>query len=136
MQQRLFKHVSIVVMAFKCHAGLDTSITITPGTPPYTSLHKQRTSLSFVIQGQCRVIPGEQSRAGESATAPSPPQGQRSQRRARRPTCTFPSPASLPPSPGKGFGEGRSTQSQTPVIWHEITQMGQTEPAEPTGSWE
>lgn len=26
--------------------------------------------------------------------------------------------------------------SQTPVIWQKITQMGQTEPAEPTGSWE
>lgn len=35
-----------------------------------------------------------------------------------------------------GFGEGRITRSQTPVIWQKITQMGQTEPAEPTGSWE
>ena len=73
---------------------------------------------------------------GEPGWAPQSPLGPGTQCRARCPACTFLSPASLPLSPGKRFGEGRITQSQTPVIWQKITQMGQTEPAEPTGSWE
>lgn len=59
MPQRYFNHISIVVMAFKCHTGLDTYVTTTPGARHYTSLHKQRAPLSFVIQEQSIVISGE-----------------------------------------------------------------------------
>lgn len=70
MPQRHFNHISIVVMAFKCHTGLDTCITITPGAHPYTSLQKHRVLLVFVIGEQCIVIPGEQRRAGMSTREP------------------------------------------------------------------
>lgn len=68
MPQRDFNHISIVVMTFKCHTGLDTCITITPGEHFYTSLCKQRAPLSFVIQQQSIVISGEQRRTGMSTT--------------------------------------------------------------------
>lgn len=122
-------------MAFKCHAGLDTCVIITPGAHPYTSLHKHGASLCFV---KSNVQWSQESRK-EPVWAPKSPRGQSSQCRAaqcRAPTCTFLSLASLPFSPGKWFGEGWIMRSQTPVIWQKITQMGQTEPAEPTGSWE
>lgn len=134
MPQRHFNHTSIVFMAFKCHTGLDTCVTTTPGARLYTSLHKQRAPLSFVKQERSIVISREQRRAG-MGTREHPPR-QSSQCRACCPTCTFLSPVSLPLSPGKWFGEGQITWSQAPVIWQKITQMGQTEPAEPTGSWE
>lgn len=70
MPQRHFDDISIVGMAFKCHTGLDTCVTITPGARPYTSPYKQRALLSFAIQGQSMVIPGEQRRAGVSTREP------------------------------------------------------------------
>lgn len=70
MPQRHFNHISIVVMAFKCHTGLDTCNTTTPGERSYTSLHKKRAPLSFVIQEQSIVISGEQGRAGMSTRKP------------------------------------------------------------------
>lgn len=117
-------------MAFKCQPGLDTCVTVTPGAHPYTSFNKHRAPASFVIQEQCMV--SRESR-DERRRAPS---GRALDAELACPACTFLSPASLPLSPGKRFGEGRITRSQTPVIWQKITQMGQTEPAEPTGSWE
>ena len=67
---------------------------------------------------------------------PPPPHG----REVNAQLAVQPAPSSLQPpnllSPGKPFGEGQITRSQTPDIWQWITQMGQTEPAEPTGSWE
>lgn len=117
-------------MAFKCQPGLDTCVTVTPGAHPYTSFNKHRAPASFVIQEQCMV--SRESR-DERRGAPS---GRALDAELACPACTFLSPASLPLSPGKRFGEGRITRSQTPVIWQKITQMGQTEPAEPTGSWE
>lgn len=61
-----FNHISIVVMAFKCHTGLDTCITITPGACPYTSIHKKRAPLSLHIPEQSKMIPEERGRASMS----------------------------------------------------------------------
>jgi len=53
-------------MTFKCHTGLVTCITGTPGAPPYTSLQEQRASLYLVIHERSIVISGEQKWAGTS----------------------------------------------------------------------
>lgn len=74
MPQRHFSHISIAVMAFKCHTGLvHTCITTTPGAHLHISLHKQKAPLCFVIHVQITVISGEQRRAGTSTREPPPP---------------------------------------------------------------
>lgn len=65
-----FNHISLVVMTFKCHTGLDTCVTTTPGASPYTSLYEQKSLLFFSIPEQSTMISGEQKRAGMSTKEP------------------------------------------------------------------
>ncbi|CAB1453346.1 unnamed protein product [Pleuronectes platessa] len=45
-------------MAFKCHTGLDTRVTTTPGARLYTSLHERGAPASFVTPEQS-IVPTE-----------------------------------------------------------------------------
>lgn len=132
----LQNHISIAAMAFKCHARLDTCVIITLRAQPCTFRHKHRSQLCFVGSNALRsqqkspsVIRKKKPPGGLSSHCTPPPM------QSSDPHL-FSSLSSLPFPPGKWFEEGRIMRSQTPVIWQRITQMGQTEPAEPTGSWE
>lgn len=72
--QGLFNHISLVVMTFKCHTGLDTCVTTTPGASPYTSLDEQKSLLFSSIPEQSTTISGEQKKAGMSTK--EPPKGE------------------------------------------------------------
>lgn len=125
----LQNQISIVAMAFKCHTRFDACVIITLRAQPCTFHHQHRSQLCFLKSRKhsmwCRKCPLE----GSAVTA--------RHLQCKAPTRNFslPCPAYLFP-PGKWFEEGLIMRSQTPVIWQRITQMGQTEPAEPTGSWE
>lgn len=123
-------------MAFKCHTRLDSYVIITLRAHPCTSHHKHRSPLCFV---KSNALWSQESRKALVWAPKSPPGAEQSLRSTSMQSSNlhlFLSLSSLPFPPGKWFGEGWIMRSQTPVIWQRITQMGQTEPAEPTGSWE